>query len=214
MLTGVLSDKYIRENCWETTAPVSFKKRVGAKPMTVAPSGNMRNSFTFQSPQPTILQLATNILSITPKKDLPTNSGIVMSIVESLVKSEYVSPLQEQFFIHYNPEYDYQGGGETRVERQDRDAALMLMQLREAENQIVPEGLGGFGQMPREMQAQLRTDFIAQTPMSARRPGMYQRTTGIRGIYGGVESVPDYPSPLPQRDVRQLSEQLREAYTP
>jgi hypothetical protein len=211
MLTGVLSDKYIRENCWEMTAPVSFKKRVGAKPITMAPSGNMRNSFTFQSPQPTIMNLATNILAITPKKNLPANSDIVYSIAESLVKSEYVSPLQEQFFIRYNPEYDYQGG-EPRMERQDREAALMLMQVREAESQVVPEGLGGFGQMSRYEQAELRSKFIAITPMSARRPGMYQRTTGIRGIYGGVEGVPDYPSPLTQRDGRQLSEQLRESY--
>ena len=117
MLTGVLSDDYIKDKCWEITAPVSLKKRVGAKSMIVAPSGNMRNSFTFQSPQPTIMNLATNILSITPKQNLPANSGIVMSIVESLVRTErLVSEMETQTMIENMEETGTQTMAETMAQ--------------------------------------------------------------------------------------------------
>lgn len=217
MLTGVLSDKYIRENCWELTAPVSFKKRVGAKPVTVAPSGNMRNSFTFQSPQPTIIQLATNILAITPKKNLPANSDIVYSIAESLVRTEYETP-EVEFTIRYNPEYTNS--------RLDLDVMLETAQqltapiepdyLREpipvptfpmSEQPLKPE----LNRLQQAMKRSARTAYASET----RTEKIYTRTPGIPGVYGGLERQPDSPSPLlPSPNARQLTEQMRASYGP
>ena len=252
MLKGVLSDAYIRENCWEHTAPMSFKKRV-MKPITIAPMGNMRNSFTFAAPQPTLINLATNIIASTPKKNLPTNTDIVPAVIESLIKAENTY-IPSEFMIRYDPTYDYQTGGEAR---QGKDAMLALQEMatqmseslrRERLQDVASQMASGIKQerlqdvasqmasglqeerlsMPppmylsRQGMAEMRTRAAAELPSRGETPfrpnlspsqqarfnqaenrgpsesptrpeGMYRRTRGIPGRYGGIERVPDSP---------------------
>jgi hypothetical protein len=92
MLTGVQSDKYIKENCWEKTAPVDFRKRIG-KPISMPAKGNFRRDFTFyQAPPSSLINLATNIVSITPKQNKPANANLVEQVVEGLMKHEEAEP--------------------------------------------------------------------------------------------------------------------------
>jgi hypothetical protein len=221
MLKGVLSDAYIRENCWDTFAPLSFKKRV-MKPITIAPMGNMRNSFTFQSPQPTLIHLATNIIASTPKKNLPTNTNVVSAVIESLVKAENTY-IPSEFAIRYDPTYDYQTGGEAR---QGKDAMLALQDVASQMSESLRSERAS--QMPppmylsRQGMAEKRTREAADLPSRGETPfrpnlspsqqarfnqsenrgpqesptrpeGMYRRTRVIPGRYGGVEGVPDSP---------------------
>jgi hypothetical protein len=90
MLSGVLSDEYIKAKCWEQTAPLSFKKAVGMKPIHFKPSGNMRREYTFVQQQPTIVDLATNIVAVTPRKNLPANTDIVSYVSDSLLKTQHM----------------------------------------------------------------------------------------------------------------------------
>jgi hypothetical protein len=207
MLSGVLSDAYIKANCWEFNAPLSFKKTV-MKPITIAPIGNMRNSFTFTAPQPTLLHLATNIIASTPKKNLPTNTNIVSAVVESLVKAEN-DYIPSEFMIRYDPTYDYQTGGEAR---QGRDAMLALQEIAsQMSGSLIQERLQDVAsQMSREQPYRGETPFRPNLSPSqqarfnqaenrgplespVRPEGMYRRTRGIPGRYGGVEGVPDTP---------------------
>ena len=92
MLIGVQSDKYIKENCWEKTAPVDFRKRIG-KPISMPASGNFRRDFTFYQPPPSsLMNLATNIISITPKQNKPANANLVEQVVDGLMKHEEAEP--------------------------------------------------------------------------------------------------------------------------
>jgi hypothetical protein len=92
MLIGVQSDEYIKKNCWEKTAPVDFRKKIG-KPIRIPASGNFRRGFTFyQAPPSSLMNLATNIVSITPKQNKPANGNLVEQVVEGLMKHEEQEP--------------------------------------------------------------------------------------------------------------------------
>jgi len=92
MLIGIQSDKYIKENCWEKTAPVDFRKRIG-KPISMPASKNFRRDFTFYQPPPSsLMNLATNIVSITPKQNKPANANLVEQVVDGLVRNEEPVP--------------------------------------------------------------------------------------------------------------------------
>ncbi len=92
MLIGVQSDEYIKKHCWEKTAPVDFRKRIG-KPISIPAKGNFRRDFTFyQAPPSSLINLATNIISITPKQNKPANANLVEQVVEGLMKHEEVEP--------------------------------------------------------------------------------------------------------------------------
>ena len=92
MLIGVQSDEYIKKNCWEKTAPVDFRKKIG-KPIRIPASGNFRRDFTFYQPPPSsLINLATNIVSITPKQNKPANANLVEQVVEGLMKHEEDEP--------------------------------------------------------------------------------------------------------------------------
>lgn len=92
MLIGVQSDEYIKKNCWEKTAPVDFRKKIG-KPIRIPASGNFRRDFTFYQPPPSsLINLATNIVAITPKQNKPANANLVEQVVEGLMKHEEDEP--------------------------------------------------------------------------------------------------------------------------
>jgi hypothetical protein len=213
----------------------------------------MRNSFTFTAPQPTLLHLATNIISSTPKKNLPTKSDIVQVVVDSLVKAEN-EYIPSEFLIRYDPSYDYQTGGEPR---QGADAMLALQEMagqmvetlkqerlqdiaaqmatptrsvnfmtgpqeqsspamyslsnltRQRQAELRSRETAAFSQsqqsqeamrppvFSRQVQAEARSmmtrEIASLSPSPSRSEGMYRRTRGIPGRYGGVEGVPDTP---------------------
>jgi len=92
MLIGVQSDEYIKKNCWEKTAPVDFRKKIG-KPIRIPASGNFRRGFTFyQAPPSSLMNLATNIISITPKQNKPANGNLVEQVVDGLLRHEEDEP--------------------------------------------------------------------------------------------------------------------------
>lgn len=183
MLVGVLSDKYIRENCWPQTAPLALGKRVGRPPVTIKASGNMRSDFTFQGSQPVITDLATNIIASTPKKNLPVNSDIVSYVSAGLVKTEAPSErvTLARTISNQNP--------------------LMVLPREEVpEGLMVPQSV--LGLLPREVQAMVRSGMTSQIPSQSRPQGIYSSdpnnpflTPARRGAFQRTPDLPAEPQP-------------------
>jgi hypothetical protein len=84
---------------------MDFRKRIG-KPIRIPAQGNMRRDFTFAQQQPSsVIDLAKNIISITPRKNRPSNADIVSFVTESLVKQEEMVKEEPEFVMNYNPTY-------------------------------------------------------------------------------------------------------------
>lgn len=206
MLTGVLSDSYIKMKCWELNAPLTLGKRVGRTPVTVKASGNMRNDYTFQTAQPVIHDLATNIIASTPKKNLPVNSDIVEYVSAGLVKTEAPAPAPVPIRTTSMQNPLLQMAEELPVEYDPAPGRLELPSFV-------------MGQMPRFVQAQLRREITRQT-----MEGGIPRQTAIYGFdvnnpsvpqarRGALQRVPDFPAdPLMEQRMqagRGLAEELR-----
>jgi len=184
MLVGVQSDEYIRKNCWEHTAPLDFRKRIG-KPIRVQAQGNMRKDITFDIQQPTLLNLATNIVAITPRKNRPANADIVSYVVDSLKKNE------EAFVMSHNATYErlesppYYG---NEIMREHRPGETIIGTPQPVTN-VVAERERMAAQ--RSIRASMSSDLSPQ--QKPRPPRMYTVTAG--GMRGGISRIEDYPSP-------------------
>jgi hypothetical protein len=196
MLVGVQSDEYIRKNCWEYTAPMDFRKRIG-KPIRVAAQGNMRRDFSFPQQQPeSLMNLAKNIISITPRKNRPANADIVSYVTESLMKQEEPVKEEPEFQINYNPSYVRQ------ALQGDIDETKILMEdLPDYQGLPVPfRQPNAIGQFPRQVQAALRTGDVQQAMEQGKigpsRGGriLTEGAGAQRGLYA---RTPDYPEPPP-----------------
>ncbi len=220
-----MSDEYIRKNCWEHTAPLDFRKKIG-KPIKVPASGNFRRDFTFVQQAPTILDLARNVISITPKKNRPANADIVSYVMESLVKNEV--PDETPFVIKYDQGYTRELAsvdvpefprGRTMERRADvpsgerfvrpviEDIPVIsrglergrTMERRADVFQGLPEGYrmpSAMGGLSRAEQAALRSEQSRERGQSSVRTGIF--TTGSGGMRGGMtnpRSPADYPGP-------------------
>lgn len=210
MLTGVLSDEYIKKNCWEHTAPVDFRKKIG-KPIKIPASGNFRRDFTFTQQAPSsLLDLARNIISITPKKNRPANADIVSYVVDSLVKNEV--KVEPDYTMNYNPGYSrfsYNANASTTTDERPSFAEMAGADVNFPEPLLplfppaIPPGSrypAAIGQFPREIQAALRTGNTRESlppPLSGVGSGII-RTTGAGGMRGGMSnprSPGEYPTP-------------------
>jgi hypothetical protein len=188
MLVGVQSDEYIKKNCWEMTAPMDFRKRIG-KPIRIPASGNMRQDFTFSQQQPSsIIDLAKNIVSITPKNNRPANANIVSFVAESLMKQEEPVKEEPEFAINYNPTYS---------------------RVSVAEDELVPF------MTEREFQAYTRsqnTAMMFETYLPPTGERIYAGSVG--GMVGGMSSPmipPDRPLPVPSRTPNSIGHFSRSA---
>ena len=90
MRTGVLSDEYIKKNCWERTAQVDFSRAAALYPKRQPLKyQNIREPIYMPQQVPrSIIELASNIASLRPKKDMtsrPEDVDIVTHIASSLV---------------------------------------------------------------------------------------------------------------------------------
>jgi len=207
MLTGVQSDEYIRKNCWETTAPLDFRRKIG-KPIKIPASGNFRRDFTFVQQAPTLLDLSRNIISITPKMNRPANADLVPYVMESLVKNEATD--ETPFVINYNEGYSrYNADASTTTDERPNFAQMAGADVDLPEPQAplfppaIPPGYrmpSSMGLFPREIQAALRTGNTRESlpPPSSGLGGGVIRTTGAGGMRGGMSnprSPGNYPAP-------------------
>jgi hypothetical protein len=145
----------------------------------------MRKDFTFQSAQPVITDLATNIIASTPKKNLPVNADIVSYVSAGLVKTEAPAervPLARTISVQ-NP--------------------LLAEPVSDAPPLMLPSFV--LGQMPRFVQAQLRSDITRQVMEGSipRQTAIYgadinnpQLTPARRGAFQGVPDFPAEPQPM------------------
>lgn len=210
MLTGVQSDEYIRKNCWETNAPLDFRKKIG-KPIKIPAQGNFRRDFTFVQQAPSsLLDLARNIISITPKMNRPANADIVPYVMESLVKNEV--PDETPFVMNYNEGYSRfynDADASTTTDERPNFAQMAGADVNFPEPLLplfppaIPPGSrypAAIGQFPREIQAALRTGNTRESlapPSSGLGSGVI-RTTGAGGMRGGLmnpRSPGNYPAP-------------------
>jgi hypothetical protein len=198
MLVGVQSDEYIRKNCWEYTAPMDFRKRIG-KPIRVPAQGNMRRDFSFPQQQPeSVMNLATNIVSITPRKNRPANADIVSFVTESLMKQEEPVKEEPEFLINYNPTYVRQALQGDIVEN------IPIEELPSYVGLPVPFRLPqSIGQFTRREQAALRSGDVMQAeergiiPSSARGARILTEGAGAqRGLYARTPDFPAEPQPV------------------
>ena len=210
MLPGVLSDEYVKKNCWPTTTPL-------ASNMYLRKPGTFKiQSRIIQAPyQPvsSIADLATNIKSVTLKERLPSNG--IAYLTESLSKS-YVTENVPQVAVKTDVSYDGQTGG------MKREAPDALETLEQVKRQRFPEEMTPMRQpvfsTSRELEASLRSSRSMGTPeRSIVGSGrMYTRTgipgggtietadgplRGMRILRGGMSAVPDYPAePQPRTE--------------
>jgi hypothetical protein len=220
MLTGVMSDEWIRKNCWEHTAPLDFRKKIG-KPIKMPASGNFRRDFTFVQQAPTILNLARNVIAITPKKNRPANADIVSYVMESLVKNEV--PDETPFVINYDQGYTRELAnidvpefprGRTMGRRADDPNAPRIaiedvplpaeprgrtMERRADIFQGLPEGYrmrSAIGGLSRMEQAALRSEQSRERSQPPSRTGIFTTSSGgMRGGMSNPRSPADYPGP-------------------
>jgi hypothetical protein len=152
----------------------------------------MRNDYTFQTSQPVITDLATNIVASTPKKNLPVNSDIVEYVSAGLVKTEAPAPapLPIRTFSVQNPLL--QMSQELPLEYDPAPGRLELPSFV-------------MGQMPRFVQAQLRREITRQATASniPRQTAIYgfdvnnpSVPQARRGAYQQTPDFPEEPQPM------------------
>ena len=188
MLSGVLSDEYIRQRCWDLTTPLAFGLKSSVRPTTIKASGNMRRDFTFPQERPTLINLAQNVLLATPKKNQPANADLVVYVAERLLESPADVPVRSlrEIYAQPNPLLTIQESEErreirtqAREERQMQREAEDDRRMRRAEREAVPplslQGPFSMGALPRQTQAILRSDISRQATegFSTRQSAIY-----------------------------------------
>jgi hypothetical protein len=147
----------------------------------------MRRDVTFDIQQPSLLNLATNIVAITPKKNRPANANIVSYVVDSLVKNEVNN---EAFVMSHNATYE-------RLEQPPYYENNIMREHRPGETIIgTPQpAMNVMGERERmATQRSIRASMLSEfSPQKPRRAGMYTVSAG--GMRGGLSNIPDYPSP-------------------
>jgi hypothetical protein len=175
---------------------MDFRKRIG-KPIRIPAQGNMRMDFSFPQQQPaSIVDLAKNIVSITPRKNRPANSDIVSYVTESLMKQEEMVKVEPEFVMNYNPSY-------SRVSVEEEENRRMV------EEELVPF------MTEREFQAYRRsqnTQMMSELYLPPTGDRIYGGSVG--GMVGGMSSPmvpPDRPLPVPSRTPNAIGQFSRSA---
>jgi hypothetical protein len=153
-------------------------------------------------PVSSIIDLATNIASVTPKDRLPTNGIGYLS--ESLLKS-YVTENVPQVTIKTEVSYDGQSGGLKREAPDALQTFETVMKRQRVEETPMRQPVFS---PARASEAMLRSSSSMETPpRPISGPGrIYTRsamrgtitsadgtTAPIRLLRGGMSAVPDYP---------------------
>lgn len=223
MLSGVLSDEYIRQRCWDLTTPLAFGLKSSVRPTTIKASGNMRRDFTFPQERATLINLAQNVLLATPKKNQPANADLVVYVAERLLESPADVPVRSlrEIYAQPNPlltiletlpvgldrEERREARGQAREERQMQREAEDDRRMRRAEREAVPplslQGPFSMGALPRQTQAILRSDISRQATegFSTRQSAIYGEdlnnplVTPARS--GALRRIPEFQTPPP-----------------
>jgi hypothetical protein len=177
---------------------MDFRKRIG-KPIRIPAQGNMRRDFSFPQQQPaSVIDLAKNIISITPRKNRPANADIVSYVTESLMKQEEAVKQEPEFAINYNPTYVRQALQGDIVEN------IPIEEFPSYVGLPVPFRLpNSIGQFSRSEQAALRSGDVIQAqergiiPSQARGARILTEGAGAqRGLYSRTPDFPAEPQPV------------------
>jgi hypothetical protein len=184
MLTGILSDDYIRKNCWPKTTLVPVLKN---KPIKIKKAGNMRNDYQFPQQQAVIYDLAENILLSTPQKNRPVNSDIVSYVAEGLVKMEpMLTPIPMLTPVKL----------ETPIKMEQIPVKWKPMKLERPMEPIPMEPIPMEPQISgRHLKAMHLSESARQIPVSeSGRSSIFSVSRGAkRGLYEKIQDYPEAP---------------------
>jgi hypothetical protein len=162
-------------------------------------------SFPIQQAS-SIVDMAKNVVAITPRKNLPKTENAVAVVADKLkagISEEPMTQYMKSFQQAYASEMNrLMGEGENLMVKFNEAETPMTPISRQQEEAQVREMVtpGSYprinSNVPKYLQSTLRSAITSQNiPPSSGAGGIFTVSRG--GMRGGISSIPDYPSPPP-----------------